>query len=113
MTKADIVKQLAQETGVEAVTVLAVVEGFMEEVRAAQIRKENVFLRGFGTFLIKHRKEKTARNITKNTTIKIPAHDIPAFKPSPAFQRLLEKKGLPQRPDSDVRIGALPFYRCR
>ena len=89
MTKADIVKQLAQETGV---TVLAVVEGFMEEVRAAQIRKENVFLRGFGTFLIKHRKEKTARNITKNTTIKIPAHDIPAFKPSPAFQRLLEKK---------------------
>ena len=88
MTKADIVKQLAQETGVEAVTVLAVVE----EVRAAQIRKENVFLRGFGTFLIKHRKEKTARNITKNTTIKIPAHDIPAFKPSPAFQRLLEKK---------------------
>ena len=90
MTKADIVKQLAQETG--AVTVLAVVEGFMEEVRAAQIRKENVFLRGFGTFLIKHRKEKTARNITKNTTIKIPAHDIPAFKPSPAFQRLLEKK---------------------
>ena len=78
MTKADIVKQLAQETG--------------EEVRAAQIRKENVFLRGFGTFLIKHRKEKTARNITKNTTIKIPAHDIPAFKPSPAFQRLLEKK---------------------
>lgn len=92
MTKADIVKQLAQETGVEAVTVLAVVEGFMEEVRAAQIRKENVFLRGFGTFLIKHRKEKTARNITKNTTIKIPAHYIPAFKPSPAFQRLLEKK---------------------
>lgn len=92
MTKADIVKQLAQETGVEAVTVLAVVEGFMEEMRAAQIRKENVFLRGFGTFLIKHRKEKTARNITKNTTIKIPAHDIPAFKPSPAFQRLLEKK---------------------
>ena len=92
MTKADIVKQLAQETGVEAVTVLAVVEGFMEEVRAAQIRKENVFLRGFGTFLIKHRKEKTARNITKNTTIKIPAHDIPAFKPSPAFQRLLGKK---------------------
>ena len=113
MTKQEIVKQIARETGVEAATVLAVVEGFMEEVRAAQIRKENVFLRGFGTFLIKHRKEKTARNITKNTTIKIPAHDIPAFKPSPDFQRLLEKKRLPQRPDSDVRIGALSFYRCR
>lgn len=92
MTKADIVKQLAQETGVEAVTVLAVVEGFMEEVPSRTDPQGNVFLRGFGTFLIKHRKEKTARNITKNTTIKIPAHDIPAFKPSPAFQRLLEKK---------------------
>jgi DNA-binding protein HU-beta len=72
MTKQEIVKQIARETGVEAATVLAVVEGFMEE--------ENVFLRGFGTFLIKRRKEKKGRNITKNTTIVIPAHDIPAFK---------------------------------
>ena len=92
MTKLEIVKQIARETGIEATTVSAVVEGFMEEVRAAQIRKENVFLRGFGTFVIKRRKEKKGRNITKNTTIKIPAHDIPAFKPSPAFQRLWEKK---------------------
>ena len=92
MTKLEIVKQIARETGIEATTVSAVVEGFMEEVRAAQIRKENVFLRGFGTFAVKHRKEKTARNITKNTTVKIPAHDIPAFKPSPAFRHLLEKK---------------------
>ncbi|MBS5021156.1 MAG: HU family DNA-binding protein [Alistipes sp.] len=84
------VKQIARETGVEATTVSAVMEGFMEEVRAAQIRKENVFLRGFGTFLIKHRREKTARNITKNTTLKIPAHDIPAFKASPEFLRLLK-----------------------
>ena len=81
---------MARETGVEATTVSAVMEGFMEEVRAAQIRKENVFLRGFGTFLIKHRREKTARNITKNTTLKIPAHDIPAFKASPEFLRLLK-----------------------
>lgn len=92
MIKADIVKQISRETGVEAADVSAVVEGFMEQVRAAQIRKESVFLRGFGTFLIKHRKEKTARNISKNTTVTIPAHDIPAFKPSRAFQRLLEKK---------------------
>lgn len=90
MTKVEIVNQIARETGVEATTVSAVVEGFMEEVRAAQIRKENVFLRGFGTFLIKHRKEKTARNISKNTTLKIPAHDIPAFKASPDFSRLLK-----------------------
>ncbi|WP_288822870.1 HU family DNA-binding protein [Alistipes sp.] len=90
MTKQELIKQIARETGVEATTVSAVVEGFMEEVRAAQIRKENVFLRGFGTFLIKHRREKTARNITKNTTLKIPAHDIPAFKASPEFLRLLK-----------------------
>ena len=90
MTKVEIVNQIARETGVEATTVSAVVEGFMEEVRAAQIRKENVFLRGFGTFLIKHRKEKTARNISKNTTIVIPAHDIPAFRASPDFSRLLK-----------------------
>lgn len=90
MTKQELIKQIARETGVEATTVSAVMEGFMEEVRAAQIRKENVFLRGFGTFLIKHRREKTARNITKNTTLKIPAHDIPAFKASPEFLRLLK-----------------------
>ena len=90
MTKQELIKPIARETGVEATTVSAVVEGFMEEVRAAQIRKENVFLRGFGTFLIKHRREKTARNITKNTTLKIPAHDIPAFKASPEFIRLLK-----------------------
>ena len=90
MTKQEIVKQIARTTGVEAVTVLAVVEEFMEQVRAAQIRKENVFLRGFGTFLIKHRKEKTARNISKNTTMTVPAHDIPAFKASPDFSRLLK-----------------------
>ena len=90
MTKVEIVNQIAREKGVEATTVSAVVEGFMEEVRAAQIRKENVFLRGFGTFLIKHRKEKTARNISKNTTLKIPAHDIPAFKPAPNFEEAVK-----------------------
>ena len=90
MTKQEIVKQIARTTGVEAVTVSTVVEEFMEQVRAAQIRKENVFLRGFGTFLIKHRKEKTARNISKNTTMTVPAHDIPAFKASPDFSRLLK-----------------------
>lgn len=85
MTKQEIVKEVAKATGIEGVTVAAVVEEFMEQVRRAQIRKENVYLRGFGTFLIKHRAEKTARNITKNTRLIVPAHDIPAFKPSPEF----------------------------
>lgn len=87
MTKQEIVKEVAKATGIEGVTVAAVVEEFMEQVRRAQIRKENVYLRGFGTFLIKHRAEKTARNITKNTRLIVPAHDIPAFKPSPEFTK--------------------------
>ena len=85
MTKAEVVKQIARETGIEAVTVSAVVEEFMEQVRKAQSRKVDVSLRGFGTFLVKHRKAKTARNISKNTTMIVPAHTIPAFKPSKAF----------------------------
>ena len=85
MTKAEVVKQIARETGIEAVTVAAVVEEFMEQVRKAQSRKVDVSLRGFGTFLVKHRKAKTARNISKNTTMIVPAHTIPAFKPSKAF----------------------------
>lgn len=90
MTKAEIVKEIARQTGIEGVTVLAVVEEFMEQVRRAQIGGENVYLRGFGTFLLKHRAEKTARDITKNTTIKVPAHNIPAFKPSPDFADMLK-----------------------
>jgi len=66
-------------------TVLAVVDGFMEQVRNSLAAGENVYLRGFGTFLLKHRAEKKARNISKNTTLVVPAHDIPAFKPSPDF----------------------------
>ena len=85
MTKAEIVKQIARETGVEAVAVTAVVEEFMKQVRGALATKENVYLRGFGSFIVKRRAEKVARNISKNTTITIPAHDIPAFKPAKSF----------------------------
>ena len=85
MTKAEIVKQIARETGVEAVAVTAVVEEFMKQVRGALATKENVYLRGFGSFIVKRRAEKVARNISKNTTITIPAHNIPAFKPAKSF----------------------------
>lgn len=87
MTKAEIVKQVAAATGMESVAVSAVVESFMEQVRNSLAAGENVYLRGFGTFLLKHRAEKKARNISKNTTLVVPAHDIPAFKPSPEFSR--------------------------
>ena len=85
MTKAEIVNQVAQSTGVQKDQVLAAVDGFMEAVKDSLAKGEPVYLRGFGSFIIKHRAEKTARNITKEVTITIPAHDIPALKPSKAF----------------------------
>ena len=85
MTKADIVNEIAKNTGIDKVTVLATVEAFMESVKGALAKNENVYLRGFGSFIVKHRAEKTARNISKNTTIIIPAHNIPSFKPAKTF----------------------------
>ncbi len=85
MTKAEIVADIASKTGVEKVAVQAVVESFMEVVKTSMINGENVYLRGFGSFIIKRRAEKTGRNISKNTTIIIPAHNIPAFKPAKSF----------------------------
>ena len=84
MTKAELVKAIAAQTGIEAVTVATVVEQMME-IRQSMIGGENVYLRGFGSFILKHRAQKVARNIAKNTSITIPAHNIPAFKPSKEF----------------------------
>ena len=85
MTKADIVSEVAKQTGAEKVQVQAIVEAFMESVKGSLAKKEPVYLRGFGSFIIKTRAKKVARNISKNTTITIPAHDIPAFKPAKSF----------------------------
>lgn len=85
MTKADIVKEVAEKTGIEKTVVMTVVESFMESVKGSMIKRNEVFLRGFGSFIIKKRAEKVARNISKNTTITIPGHEIPAFKPSKSF----------------------------
>lgn len=85
MTKAEIVADIANKTGIEKVAVQAVVESFMESVKETMVSGENVYLRGFGSFIIKQRAEKTGRNISRNTTIVIPAHKIPAFKPAKSF----------------------------
>ena len=85
MTKADIVNQIAKSTGVEKIQVQAIVEAFMDSVKEAMTDGQNVYLRGFGSFIIKKRAMKVARNISKNTTITIPEHNIPAFKPSKSF----------------------------
>ena len=85
MTKAEIVNEIAKETGIQKETVSTVVEAFMESVKNSLAKGNPVYLRGFGSFIIKHRAEKAARNITKNTTMTIPAHNIPAFKPAKEF----------------------------
>ena len=85
MTKAEIVNEIANKSGIDKVTVLRVVESFMDEVKESLASNENVYLRGFGSFVIKQRAQKTARNISKNTTIIIPAHNIPSFKPAKTF----------------------------
>jgi len=85
MTKAEIVAKIADKTGLDKKEVLEVVEHFMEEVKDSLASGENVYLRGFGSFINKYRAEKIGRNISKNTSIKIPAHYIPAFKPSKTF----------------------------
>lgn len=91
MTKADIVNEIAKTTGTDKASVLAVVEQFMVVVKDSLAHGENVYLRGFGSFIVKERKEKTARNISKNTTIVIPAHNIPFFKPSVEFKKNVAK----------------------
>ena len=85
MTKADIVNEITKNTGIDKTTVLTTVEAFMDAVKASLAEDENVYLRGFGSFIVKKRAQKTARNISKNTTITIPAHNIPAFKPAKSF----------------------------
>ncbi len=85
MTKADIVATISENTGIEKVAVQSTVEEFMKAIRNSLEGGENVYLRGFGSFITKKRAEKTGRNISKNTTMIIPEHFIPAFKPSKSF----------------------------
>lgn len=85
MTKSEIVSQISRQTGVEKSEVLKTVEAFMKTVKFSVGRGKNVYLRSFGSFIVKRRAEKTARNISKNTTIIIPAHNIPSFKPAKTF----------------------------
>lgn len=91
MTKADIVNEVAKSTGIEKTAVQTVIEASMESIKASLAKGEPVYLRGFGSFIIKHRAEKAARNITRNTTMTIPAHDIPAFKPAKVFVASVKK----------------------
>ena len=91
MTKADIVNEISKSTGIDRANVLDTIEKFMEVVKDSLAEGENVYLRGFGSFILKKRAQKTARNISKNTTIIIPEHNIPAFKPAKTFVNSVKK----------------------
>lgn len=91
MTKAEIVTEIADKTGIEKVTVQATVEAFMKSVKNNLSQGKNVYLRGFGSFVVKKRATKKGRNISKNTTIVIPEHFIPAFKPAKTFSDKVKK----------------------
>lgn len=99
MTKADIVARIARQTGVEKAVAMSVLEAFMETVKDSMIAGNEIYLRGFGSFIIKKRAEKVARDISKNTAIVVPAHPIPAFKPAKTFMDAVKgdgkKKGQP------------------
>ena len=92
MTKAEIVSKISEKLGLDKTEVQQTVENFMQEVINSLEKGENVYLRGFGSFIIKTRAEKTGRNISKNTTLKIPAHNIPSFKPAKVFVEGVKKK---------------------
>ncbi len=92
MTKADIINAIVAETGIAKNDAAASVEAFMTVIkRAMSEEKEDIFLRGFGTFVVKRRAEKLARNISKNTSVVIPAHDFPTFKPAKTFVEQMNK----------------------
>jgi DNA-binding protein HU-beta len=100
MTKADIINEISEKTGVEKLAVQATVESFMKVVKNHMSEGKNIYLRGFGTFLVKKRAEKTGRNISKNETIIIPAHFIPAFKPAKTFAEKVKKNVKVAEPDN-------------
>lgn len=92
MTKSDIINEIVKETGIDKVTVQRIVETLIGTVKESLATDKNVYLRGFGSFIVKKRAQKTARNISKNTTIIIPEHYVPSFKPAKSFINMVKNK---------------------
>ncbi|MEZ5007979.1 MAG: HU family DNA-binding protein [Chitinophagales bacterium] len=97
MRKADIVNKIADSTGVPKVDVLVTLEAFFKEVKDSITAGENVYIRGFGSFVRKTRAAKIGRNIKKNVAIDIPEHDIPSFKPAKVFMEKVKTKSIQDR----------------
>ena len=92
MTKADLVSNISEQLGIDKADVQATIENFMKEIKVSLEKGENIYLRGFGSFIIKQRAEKTGRNISKNIAVNIPAHNIPSFKPAKIFVKRVKSK---------------------
>ena len=92
MRKAEIIANIAEKTGIAKVDVLVAMEAFFKEVKGSLNNGENVYVRGFGSFLLKKRARKIGRNIKKNVAIEIPEHYIPAFKPAKTFVEQVRNK---------------------
>jgi len=90
MRKADLVAQIAEKTGIPKVDVLVTLESFFKEVKGALTEGEAVYVRGFGSFIVKKRAAKVGRNIKKNVAVDIPEHFIPAFKPAKEFMQMVK-----------------------
>ena len=93
MTKSELVAQIARKTGIERGEVLTTLEAFMEEVKNSLLKGEAVHLRGFGSFVVKHRAQKTGRLMPQNTPVIIPAHDYPTFKPAEQLVDRMKARG--------------------
>ena len=104
MRKADIVGSIAEKTGIPKVDILVALETFFKEVKTSLIEGEPVFVRGFGSFILKKRAAKIGRNIKKNVAVEIPEHFIPAFKPAKEFVQAVKdtKHELTEHNDSDL-----------
>jgi DNA-binding protein HU-beta len=91
MTKAEVINEISERTGIDRLEVQNTIESFFKVIKNSLVEGENVYFRGFGSFVLQHRAEKVARNISKNTQITIPAHHIPKFKPAKSFTERVKK----------------------
>jgi DNA-binding protein HU-beta len=92
MRKADLINQISEKTGIPKVDVMVALETMFKEIKESLIAGENIYIRGFGSFITKKRAAKIGRNIKKNIAVKIPEHYIPAFKPAKEFVKEVKSK---------------------
>lgn len=100
MTKDELATEIVRKTGIEKVVVINTIESLMNTIKVNMVKNKNIYLRGFGTFLVKKRAKKTARNISKNTSIIIPEHFVPTFKPSK--ESVADIKGKKRQPTNGI-----------